>query len=171
MTQRLSPPHPIPGVAAVIFREGTQTAPEVLLIRRAKPPAAGEWSLPGGAVETGERLRDALAREVREEVQLDVLVGPLLEVVPLIQLDDSGALAYHFIIFDFLCTLTPPFREPTPSSDAADAHWVSIRDLSQYQLSSVVLNVITKAQDRWSQTSSTVRVHDLARPDDLLPLS
>ena len=72
---RLYPSLPIVGVGAVILREG-----EVLIVRRANPPLQGEWSIPGGALDLGEKLRDGVAREVREETGLEVEVGPVLDV-------------------------------------------------------------------------------------------
>ncbi len=97
---RLYPSRPIVGVGAVIVREG-----EVLIVRRANPPLQGEWSIPGGALDLGEKLRDGVAREVREETGLDVEVGPVLDVFDSIFPDGEGRTQYHYVLIDYLCHL------------------------------------------------------------------
>jgi mutator protein MutT len=73
---RKYPDRPYVGVGAVIVREGN-----VLLVKRKYEPLAGQWSLPGGAVEIGETLEACLVREMREETGLEVAVGPVIEVL------------------------------------------------------------------------------------------
>ncbi|MRG96773.1 NUDIX hydrolase [Polyangium spumosum] len=84
--------------AAVIDR--SEDEPRILLVRRAFPPMAGTWSLPGGRVEPGERLEVAVAREVAEESGLVVRVGPLVEVVEVVDPP------YHYVILDYACLRT-----------------------------------------------------------------
>ncbi|MEO0495209.1 MAG: NUDIX domain-containing protein [Actinomycetota bacterium] len=89
----------------------------LLLIRRATPPEAGRWSLPGGRVEPGERMVDAAAREVREETGLEVSVGDPFDWVERIGPD------HHFVIVDFAATVER-LVVPVAGDDAAEARWV-----------------------------------------------
>jgi acetyl-CoA carboxylase carboxyl transferase subunit beta len=94
-------------------------ASEVLLVRRARPPRAGAWTLPGGRPELGESLEQAVVREVAEETGLRVQVVRELAIV------DIGSEGFHYRIHDFLCALTAdaanaPLR---PADDALDATW------------------------------------------------
>jgi 8-oxo-dGTP diphosphatase len=115
----------------------------VLLVRRANEPMKGEWSLPGGAVDVGETLESAVAREVLEETGLAVSVGPVVEVLDSIRRDADGRVEYHFVIVDYLCSMRG--GTATAGSDAGDLRWVAVADLERYGLTSVALKVIRKA--------------------------
>ena len=92
---RQYPERPIVGVGAVIIDDG-----KVLLIRRRYEPLAGQWSLPGGAVDIGETLEAATAREMKEETGLDVEVGPVIEVFDRIIKDEDERVRYHYVLVD-----------------------------------------------------------------------
>src|SRR2546427_6340645 len=121
----LGHPHarPTVGVGAVIF-DGDR----VLLVKRAHDPLKGEWSLPGGAVDRGETLEQAVAREIKEETGLEVEVGPVVEVLDRIHRDASGSVEYHFVIVDYLCR--PTGGTFAPASDAETAAWVRLGELA-----------------------------------------
>jgi 8-oxo-dGTP diphosphatase len=136
---RLYPDRPIVGVGAVIFLDGN-----VLLVRRAHEPLKGQWSLPGGAVDVGETLSAAVAREAREETCLEVEVGPLVDVVDRITADDQGRVAYHFVIVDYLCRVIG--GRLACASDADAAEWVAIDDLGRFALTPAAVDVILKAR-------------------------
>lgn len=126
------------GVGAVIIDRT-----RVLLVKRGQPPLAGEWSLPGGAVEVGETLSAALQREVLEETGLLVDVGPVVEVLDRIHLDPSGRVEYHYVLIDYLCTVVGGHLEA--GTDAADVRWASAAELPDYGLSAQALDVIARA--------------------------
>jgi len=101
----------------------------LLLIRRGHGPAAGEWSLPGGRVEGGETLAEAVVREVAEETGLEAVCEDLVGWVERIG-DD-----HHFVIFDFRVTvLDGPDADPTAGTDAAEAAWVPLDEVSHLRL-------------------------------------
>jgi 8-oxo-dGTP diphosphatase len=135
---RIYPESPIVGVGAVIVRNG-----EVLLVRRANPPLQGEWSLPGGALELGEKLRDGIAREVKEETGLDVEVGPVLDVIDSIFPDGAGRAQYHYVLIDYLCHLRS--GTPAAASDASELRWARPDELEALGLRPVTIEVIGKA--------------------------
>ena len=113
---------------------------KVLLVRRARAPLAGEWSLPGGLVEVGESLRRALRREIAEETGLRVQVGEILAILDRITRDRKGRVQYHFVLLDFLCRLNG--GKLRAASDAAEAKWVLRKDLTNYKLRAATLRVI-----------------------------
>jgi ADP-ribose pyrophosphatase YjhB (NUDIX family) len=118
---REKPTRPVVGVGAVVLRGA-----EVLLIRRAKPPKQGEWSLPGGAQELGETARAAAAREVQEETGLTVRIGALIDVIDFIEEDVPGAPLFHYTLIDFLAEPTGGTLQP--GSDAADVRFFPLEE-------------------------------------------
>ena len=113
---RLYPERPVVGVGVVVLR-GNQ----VLLVRRAKQPRQGEWSLPGGAQEIGETVFEAGRREVLEETGITVEVRGLLDVVDSIQPDDMERIRYHFTLVDVLAVWVS--GEAQAATDAAEVAW------------------------------------------------
>jgi ADP-ribose pyrophosphatase YjhB (NUDIX family) len=124
-------------VGAVIVRDG-----KALLIKRGHEPRKGEWSLPGGIVEVGESLLDALRREVREETGLEVTIGPHIETFDRVHRDSDGRVRYHFVIVDYLCT--SPDGDAVASTDAEAVAWASADELDRYQVNTHAAAVIRK---------------------------
>jgi 8-oxo-dGTP diphosphatase len=129
-------------VGAVVF-DGDR----VLLIRRGKEPLKGRWVVPGGRVEWGETLREATAREVREETGLEVEPGERLAVVEVIDPH------YHFVIVDYLCRLAGGTLQA--GSDAQDAAFVPLSELDRYEVPPKAQEVIGEGARRRRGDSPT----------------
>lgn len=137
--KRHYPEQPLVGVAAVIFR-----GEEVLLVRRGQEPAQGAWSLPGGLVELGETLAQALVREVAEETGVEVRLNGVTAVLDRIYRDPQGGIPYHYVLVDYLCDYAG--GTPRPASDAAAVRFVPLSELEQLDLPSFTLQVIERAR-------------------------
>lgn len=132
---RRYPPRPVLGVGGLIL-----DANRVLLVERGNPPLAGYWSLPGGGVETGERLEDALIREVFEETGLHVTAGEIATVFERIMPDPSGACEYHYVLIDFYCTIAG--GELRPGDDSRTVQWFDIKRLPELPMTAGTREVI-----------------------------
>ena len=104
------------GVGAIIL-EGDR----VVLVRRGHAPLLGDWSIPGGVLELGETLREAVVREVREETGLTVAPGELLGVYDRLVRDEHGKPRYHYVLIDFLCRRIS--GELQAADDAEEVRW------------------------------------------------
>ncbi len=132
---RSYPSQPGFGVGAVVIEGG-----KVLLVRRGHAPLEGRWTLPGGLVELGETLEDALRREVREETGWTVRVGKQLALFDFIERDENGRVRYHYVLADFLCERIE--GDLGAASDVTDVRLVSPEDFSEYDLTAKALEVI-----------------------------
>ena len=100
----------------------------ILLIRRGRGAAAGSWSVPGGRIEHGELVAEAVVRELVEETGLEGVCGALVGVAE--RLDDDG----HFVILDHHVTLLDPEATPVAGDDAAEVAWVALADVAEWPL-------------------------------------
>jgi ADP-ribose pyrophosphatase YjhB (NUDIX family) len=138
------PDAPRVGVGAVVL-DGDR----VLLIRRGRPPAQGQWSLPGGLVRLGERLEDAVVREVEEECGLRVsllgVCGVVDRIVPagLEPGERSGAIRYHWVIVDYAASVAG--GELRAGSDADDAEWVRLDALPRRATTAGIGDMVERA--------------------------
>jgi len=147
--KREYPESPLVGVGAVIVdhhRDHHRDENRVLLIRRGQPPLIGEWSLPGGVLECGETLREAVVREAREETGLVVETGEMLGVYERLIRDDEGRLRYHYVLIDFLCR--PVGGDLEAGSDAADVRWFTRDELPALNLADDTNDVVLKGLAR-----------------------
>jgi mutator protein MutT len=122
-------------VGAVLIHEG-----RVLLIRRGKDPLRGRWVVPGGTVELGETLEQALVREVQEETGLVVRPREVVAVFDRIQ-RDAGRVLYHYVIVDYLCDYVA--GQARAGSDAEAVALVAPSELAAYDLPEKALEVVT----------------------------
>jgi 8-oxo-dGTP diphosphatase len=133
--KREYPDRPFVGVGAIIIEGG-----RVALIRRGRPPLLGEWSIPGGALELGESLREAAAREAMEETGLTVATQDLLGVFDRVMKDAEGRVLYHYVLVDFLCRRTN--GELSAAGDALDAKWCTAEEIDELGLAKDTADVI-----------------------------
>jgi len=141
------PDRPIVGVGAVIIESG-----RALVVRRGTEPLKGEWSIPGGVVELGETLRQAAAREAKEETGLEVEPGEVLEVVDRIMRDAGRKIQYHYVLVDFLCRRVS--GEARPGADASELHWITARELEGFPIADSAAAVLRKGFDVAAQNQT-----------------
>ena len=135
--KREYPDRPVLAVGAVVLRDG-----KVLLAKRGGEPGRGLWSLPGGAVRPGEELKAAVARELREECDIEVAVEEVAEVVERMIPDAEGRLRYHYVILDYRARWLQ--GDLSPSEEVQEARWVDPRDLHQYEMTSGTADLIRR---------------------------
>lgn len=131
------PDRPLLGVGAVIVKND-----RVLVVRRANPPLQGQWSVPGGLVDTGETTREAVIREIHEETSLNIEPVELLEVFERILRDADSRVQYHFVVIDYLCRLES--GEPHARSDVTEIRWAQFEELNGLGITPETTSVIRK---------------------------
>lgn len=137
---RRYPKRPLVGVGAIILRRD-----RILMAQRGKQPLKGWWSLPGGALEIGESLKDAVCREVREETGLEIRPLGVFEIFERILRDASGAPEYHYVLIDYLCRVTG--GNLCAGDDVCNVEWVRRRNLPTLEITEGTLAVIERAFD------------------------
>lgn len=163
MGTREFPEWPLVGVGGVVIDQG-----RALLVRRAREPALGEWTIPGGLLEVGETLAAAVEREIREETGLTVRVVALIEALERIFLD-SGEIRtaqadegdpraspdvartsgvrprprYHYVILDYLCERVS--GKPEINEEISDLAFVREEEMGKYALTPAATRVLHKA--------------------------
>ena len=135
--RREYPSKPFVGVGALIKRND-----EILIVKRGNEPGKGLWSVPGGLVETGETLIEAVKREVKEETGLKIKVLKLIDVLENIVRDENGKVRFHYVLIDFLAE--PIGGKLTPKSDILDAKWVRISDLDKFKVTNTLRKLLKK---------------------------
>jgi ADP-ribose pyrophosphatase YjhB (NUDIX family) len=135
---RRYPKRPLVGVGAIVF-----DGPRVLMAQRGKQPLLGWWSLPGGALESGELLADAVRREVLEETGLEIEPLGVIEIFERILRDDAGVPEYHYVLIDYICRVTGGALHA--GDDVCRVEWTLRRDLAKLQITEGTLGVIEKA--------------------------
>ena len=131
------PDRPCLAVGGVVIHAG-----RVLLVRRGKPPAELEWAVPGGSVESGETLEQAVERELREETGVVVAAGEPCYVFESICRDRQGRIRFHYVVVD----LEAEYRSgnPAPATDALAAAWFFPDELAAMNVNTVTLTLLGK---------------------------
>ncbi len=114
----------------------------ILLVRRGKPPAFGEWAIPGGSVELGETLEQAVERELLEETGLTVRAGEICHVFEAVKRDEDGRVRFHYVIIDLMAEYVS--GEPFPASDATEAAWLPLSELQDLGINASTLQLLRK---------------------------
>ncbi len=139
--KREYPDTPLVGVGAIIVEEG-----RVVLVKRGHPPMAGEWSIPGGAMEVGETVRQAAAREACEETGLTVEVLELLGIYDRLLRDEEGKVRFHYVLVDFFCRRVS--GDLCAAGDADEVRWFTPGEVEQLPLPEDTAEVIRLGFDR-----------------------
>jgi ADP-ribose pyrophosphatase YjhB (NUDIX family) len=136
--KREYPKHPLLGVGAVVFMDQ-----EVVLVRRGQHPGKGQWSLPGGVVELGEPILDALERELWEEVSVKIEIGGLIGVFDRIIRDLENRVKYHYVLVDYYGSVV--LGDPRPASDVTEVRMVPLTEISDADMDMELKQTILKA--------------------------
>ena len=134
------PTRPYLAVSAAIFR-----GDRVLIVRRARPPAHGLYTLPGGGVELGETLEQAAIREVREETGLDIKPLALAGYRQVISRDDGGRIERHFVILPFAAPWIA--GEVALNEELSEAHWLPPSQLSELETTEGLAEIVAAARE------------------------
>jgi ADP-ribose pyrophosphatase YjhB (NUDIX family) len=140
---RRYPPAPLIGVAAAVF----DTEGRILLVQRGKPPRAGQWGLPGGLLDLGERLTDGVRREVWEECAIEIEVCDLVDAFEPILHDEQGRIEYHYVVLDYWARYVA--GKAVAQDDAQAVAWVDPSDMDDFRVSADTAGVITRAHTAW----------------------
>lgn len=134
------PQRPIVTTVACVFRGN-----KVLLIKRGQEPSKGRWSVPGGAIELGEKIFDAVRREVREECSIEIEVVRVINAADGIIPDEAGSVWFHYVPIYILAHHVS--GEAHADTDAMDVRWVVKEELDTFALSPVTYENVAKAFD------------------------
>ncbi len=152
--KREYPDSPIISVGGLVIK-GNQ----FLLARRGKEPLKDVWTLPGGAVELGEKLQDAIVREILEECQIKVKPLGIIEVLEQIFHDNVGRIKFHYVIVDFLLEYVS--GEAKPMSDSTELKWITLGELGKYNPPERAVKVIKRGLEVYRRL--------LNQPETLIP--
>ncbi|MBB53255.1 MAG: phosphohydrolase [Magnetovibrio sp.] len=139
---RRYPARPIVGVGTVVMDSDM-----VLMIKRGKPPRQGSWSLPGGAQELGETIREAARREVREETGLQIEIFGLIDVVDSVRSDADDKIEYHYTLIDLAGYSVGGTL--MAGGDAQDCRWFTRTEINAMDIWSETKRIISLAGDKF----------------------
>ncbi len=135
MIKREYPKHPMIGVGALIKKNNS-----VLLVKREHEPGKGRWSLPGGLVNLGEKISDAIKREVKEEVGLKVDVIKIVDVFDSIEYDDKDRVRFHYVIVGFMVKVIK--GKVRGSKEASQVKWFKADELKDLEMTNTTRKLL-----------------------------
>lgn len=138
-SSREYPPRPILSVGAVVLRDR-----EVLIVKRGVEPGKGKWSVPGGAVELGETVEDAVVRETFEESGLKIEPQRLVGYNDYVGRDSDDGIRFHYVIVYWICRHIG--GKARPSSDVTDTRWIRFVELGDFDITKGTLKMLRKVE-------------------------
>lgn len=140
MSERKYPLAPRIGVGIVVLLNG-----KLLLVKRINAPSNNMWTLPGGLVELGETVEDAVKREALEEIGLSIEIDCLLDIVDFIERDQKSRIRYHYILLDYLTfAVSGRLR---PGTDVSDIKLVNAKELANIKIPQITQAFLKKHID------------------------
>ena len=130
------PDHPRVAVGAVVIHDGC-----ILLVKRGKQPARGEWAIPGGSVELGETLQEAAEREIFEETGITIRAGKVIYTFDAI-VTDGGRTRFHYVILDLEAAYVA--GDPLAGDDVLEAGWFGPGQLETLGVNARTLHLLTE---------------------------
>jgi ADP-ribose pyrophosphatase YjhB (NUDIX family) len=127
--------HPMVGVGGIVLNEG-----KVLLVKRGKQPGYGKWSIPGGMVELGETLSEAIKREVLEECGIEIELADVVAVLERVIRREDERVRYHYVLVDFLGYWKG--GELQPASDILEARWADPSEMETLEMTDRTQQVV-----------------------------
>ena len=138
--KRLYPDTPLVAVGALVYRDN-----KILLVKRGQQPNKEKWSIPGGLVETGETLTEAVHREIFKECNIKIELKQKLDIFEYIQKNPRGKVQYHYVIIDFIAEYLS--GELKPQSDILAASWVTKKECKSMNITEGLLTLVNKAKE------------------------
>ncbi|MDH5180637.1 MAG: NUDIX hydrolase [Gammaproteobacteria bacterium] len=123
------------GVGAIVFHNNA-----VLLVKRAQPPNANQWAIPGGRLKTGESLQQAAEREILEETGIHIKAGEPAFAFDLIQHNEHDVCTLHYVIIDLDAVYVS--GEPIAGDDAAEAGWIKADEMATLPINPTTLHLL-----------------------------
>jgi ADP-ribose pyrophosphatase len=113
----------------------------VLLVKRGRPPYAGEWAIPGGRVHLGESLKNAAERELLEETGIIIEAGEVIYTFEYIE-RQGGDVAYHYVVLDLVGHYIS--GEPKAGDDALEAAWIPLSEIARLPINGTTVDALKK---------------------------
>ena len=135
---RWYPAYPMVAAHPLVLKDG-----RLLLVKRAKEPSKGKWSIPGGRIELGESVYEAARREVLEECSINIEIERLLDVEDMILKDDDGRISYHFVIVYLIARYAT--GDIKANSESADIGWFTPAEIAGLDMHPLLRSVLARA--------------------------